>query len=284
MRILLYLGFICSFILFISSSNGRAANGSGNTGAPGDETAGAIPVTCKFCHTPSNIVTNTLIQVLNSDNDEVTSYEPGEDYTVKVTINTVSGTPQRYGFQMIGLKDDGNSDLKGFSDPSSNTKLQNISFTNRTYAEHKNPGTLNTFEVKWTAPVAGTGSVSFYAAGNGVNNNGSTNGDGASETKLTLAESVVSSSQAEQLLAQKIQIYPNPVTNGRVFFKWAQEIEISRYTLINSEGRIIHSAELSQDVHESYIDVSNQSPGLYYLNVESKQNHIRPVVKTILIH
>lgn len=284
MRILLYLGFICSFILLISSSNGRAVNGSGNTGAPGDETAGAVPVTCKFCHTPSNIVTNTLIQVLNSNNEEVTSYEPGEDYTVKVTINTVSGTPQRYGFQMIGLKDEGNTDLKGFSDPSSNTKLQNISFTNRTYAEHKNPGTLNTFEVKWTAPVAGTGNVSFYAAGNGVNNNGSTSGDGASETKLTLAEAVISSSNAEQLIAQKIQIYPNPVSNGRVFFKWTEDIEISAYTLINSDGKIIHSAVLKEGAQDSSIDVSNQSPGVYFLKLETKHSQTKSLVKTILIH
>src|SRR5690606_21962296 len=135
----------------------------------------------------------------------------------------------RYGFQLIGLKDDGDTDLKGFSEPSSNTKLQNLSFRNRIYAEHKNPGPLNTFEVKWTAPETGTGNVSFYAAGNGVNNNGSTSGDGASDTKLTLSETVISSSSSEELLSQKVRIFPNPITQGKVFLQWTEDIEIIKF-------------------------------------------------------
>lgn len=282
MRILLYLGFICSFILFISSSNGRAANGSGNTGAPGDQMNGSAAITCKFCHTGNSIVTNTSIHILDADSAQVNSYIPGDDYTIRVSVNATTGAPKGYGFQLIGLKDSDSLDVKGFSSPSINTKLVTTSFNNRTYAEHKKADSLNTFEVKWKAPVEGTGNISFYAAGNGVNNNGSSDGDGASNTKLTISEAVISSSNSEEFFAQKVKIYPNPITHGKLFLQWTEDIEISNYTLISAKGKIIRQAEL-KDIQMSTIDVSDQTPGIYFLKLESKQSNLHPIVKTIMI-
>ncbi|MBK7425795.1 MAG: T9SS type A sorting domain-containing protein [Saprospiraceae bacterium] len=283
MRILLYLGFICAFILFISSSNGRAANGSGNTGAPGDEMVGSTSITCKFCHTGNSIVTNTSILILDADSVQVNSYVPGADYTIRVSVNTSTGSPKGYGFQLIGIKDADSLDVKGFSSPSINTKLATTSFNNRTYAEHKRADSLNTFEVKWKAPAQGTGNVSFYAAGNGVNKNSSSDGDGASNTKMTLSEAVVLSSNSKEHFSQKVQIFPNPITEGKVFIQWAEDIEIDNYTLINAKGRIIQSGEL-EDLQKSTIDVSNQTPGIYFLKLETKQSNSNPIVKTIMIH
>ncbi len=282
MRILLYLGFICSFILFISSSNGRAANGSGNTGAPGDESVGQTSITCKFCHTGNAIVTNTSILILDKDSVQVNSYVPGADYTVRVSVNASTGSPKGYGFQLIGIKDSDSLDVKGFSSPSSNAKLATTSFNNRTYAEHKRADSLNTFEVQWKAPAQGTGSISFYAAGNGVNKNSSSDGDGASNTKLTISEAVISSSNSAELLAQKVQIFPNPITEGRVFIQWTEDISIVKFTLIDSEGRIVRSGEVS-DAQNTSFDVSGQTPGVYFLSLETKQAQSVPLVKTILI-
>jgi hypothetical protein len=282
MRILLYLGFVLAFILFISSSNGRATNGSGNTGAPGDEMVGSTSITCKFCHTGNSIVTNTSILILDADSAQVNTYVPGADYTIRVSVNASTGTPKGYGFQLIGIKDADSLDVKGFSSPSINTKLATTSFNNRTYAEHKKADSLNTFEVKWKAPVEGTGTVSFYAAGNAVNKNSSSDGDGASNTKLTISESVILSADSKDLLSQKIQVFPNPITAGKVFLQWTEDIEPGKYTLINAVGKIIRTGELGEN-QRSTIDVSDQTPGIYFLKLDTKQSKSNPIVKTIMI-
>lgn len=181
----LYLAF-CLFTIYIfttASSGGRASvANSDNTGSP------TSSVTCSNCHSGGAYGTVTLnIQVFQlGTTNAVTQYVPGTAYDMRVTVNNTNGTPLRYGFQLTAFTFPGNSPVGGYSNLSSNVKTATLS-NGRTYLEHNNPSTTNTFNFRWTAPSAGTGSVRFYTAGIAANNFGSS-GDNGGSSNFTIAE------------------------------------------------------------------------------------------------
>ncbi|MBK7880030.1 MAG: T9SS type A sorting domain-containing protein [Saprospiraceae bacterium] len=203
----LYIVFILTFIGLITMSNkgGRAGSqGIGSTGAPKENTV------CKSCHNGPIDVSLKLQVFFNGDT--VASYKPGEKYLVKVTVNHIGGnTPKGYGFQMLVLNAslgiDG-PDLKNLSPATKNVKIS-TALNNRLYAEHNNRSDVNIFEINWTAPTAGSGPVSFYAAGNGVNADNDLSGDGSAKVNLQLNEEVSSSTKYLNA-GNSISFYPNP--------------------------------------------------------------------------
>ncbi|MBK7409595.1 MAG: hypothetical protein IPL49_04225 [Saprospirales bacterium] len=177
---------LLSGFLLINNSNGRATVANeGNTGAPGDVAIDGR--TCQNCHNSASIQVTLDIDVTDLDENPVSTYIPNNTYLVHVTVNPVVGTPSRYGFQLVSEIDSNNESTKSFSNPSSNAKLVNTS-NGRQYAEHKVPSDTNVFIVQWTAPELGTGDVTFYSGGNGVNFNEESSGDGAAVASFTLAE------------------------------------------------------------------------------------------------
>ena len=187
---LLCLAFI-GYVFLTSSSNGRAtAANSGNTGAPLETQ------TCGNCHSGGAYGPVTIsIQVFTlGTTNPVTSYVPGQDYDLRVTVNKNAGTPAGYGFQLTCLTVANNSPVAGYSNLATNVKQKLVTtgtFTGRTYTEHNGVGTNNIFNMRWTAPAAGTGSVRFYSAGNAVNGTGSTGGDNGGSSNLTLTEAAI---------------------------------------------------------------------------------------------
>lgn len=211
---LLYTFFALCLGAFVlsSSSGGRAAAASpeGNTGAPGDP--GFSGRTCVTCHGGNGSIQVSIdLQVKNLTGAPVTGYIPGETYQVEVTINPAVGNPFAYGFQLVCEVDEDNSSTNSWSNPSSNANI--VTLQGRDYAEHFQPSVTNQFSVEWTAPEAGTGDVTFYAGGNGVNLNGLTSGDGAAITSLSLTESPASSLQ-QVTRAPRLLAYPNPATSS----------------------------------------------------------------------
>jgi hypothetical protein len=181
---------ISLFFLFSSNSNGRATqSNTGNTGAPG-ETA-----TCSSCHSGGayGTVTVTIQMFLDGTNTAVTSYNPGQTYDMRVTVTPSTGSPLGYGFQMTCLTSPSNTPLGGYSALASNVKQKLVTtgtYMGRTYVEHNGVGTNNQFNLSWTAPTAGTGTVKFYAAGNCVNLSNSTSGDKVGNSSITITENV----------------------------------------------------------------------------------------------
>lgn len=263
-------------VVFMGNKNGRASTppGSGNTGAPGDESLpNGTPIVCNSCHTPSNpnpISSTTTIAVLDSAGNAVTQYLPGRQYTARVTINTESGNPARWGFQMIALKDAGNTDLDGFSDVNPNNyKIATVNSTGRTYAEHDNSSTSNVFNVRWTAPAAGTGSVTFYAAGNAVNNNGLNTGDGPSFSNLKLTEGSVSSTQNPDAGRIGLRIWPNPITDAANLSAALPRAGDYRLAVYDLSGRMVWESNRILPAGETRLDIpaANWAPGVYFIGL-----------------
>ncbi len=214
---IIYTTFFLLLVACVAMSNkpGRAKNQQkGSTGAPGDNDIVSGQVrTCQGCHAGSATIQVTLKVDILDGTTIVTKYTPDKAYTARVTVVTAAGSPAGFGFQMIALKDAGNVEHKGFSAPATNVQLITLAGTaGRTYAEHKGPSATNTFDMTWTAPASGSGSVTFYASGNGVNNNNASGGDAAAKTTLAITEA---SSATDDFSGEKlgIELSQNPVSN-----------------------------------------------------------------------
>jgi hypothetical protein len=271
LRLIIFLGFgIFSTLVLLGNKNGRASQSqAGNTGAPGDETQGGQPKTCIACHNQSTILASVAVTVLDSAQNSVTQYIPGKLYTARVTITASGNNLNGYGFQMIGLRDSNNSDLDGFTDVNPNNyKIASIP-GGRTYAEHNNISATNTFDVRWTAPPTGTGSVTLYAAGNGVNATGTSSGDGSGFGSLKLTEL---SSAAEDLSTRlpKLTAIPNPVQTETILnlaYLEAGEYAIAAFDI--SGKRVWFSQQfLPEGAAALPLSTRDWQPGLYFIRLE----------------
>ncbi|MDX1912459.1 MAG: choice-of-anchor V domain-containing protein [Saprospiraceae bacterium] len=270
-QILILLFGTFTLLVMLGNKNGRASQAQrGNTGAPGDETQGGQLITCQNCHNQGPIVASTAISVIDSNGNAVSQYIPGYKYTARVTITASGPMLMGYGFQMIALRDNGNTDLDGFTDTNPNNyKIATIP-GGRTYAEHDNISSSNTFNVIWTAPVSGTGSVTFYAAGNGVNGNGTSSGDGAGKASLQLSE--VTSAAPE--LAEKqpaLRISPNPVSTDALMTLENAPAGEYRLRAFNAAGEVVweNVQILSADTKTQVLPAQNWAPGVYFVQMES---------------
>ncbi len=263
--------FVGGSILLTSSSNGRAfAANDGNTGAPGEGQ------TCRSCH-GGGFGTTVSITLKDSTGFPVSDYVPGKVYDVDVSINT-TGTAQRYGFQMVTLT--GNSiPYNAWSQPSANTRI--ASAGQRDYAEHRGKSMTNSFSTKWTAPVAGTGDIVFYAGGAAVNNDGSTSGDGGNTTSLTISEDV-STSVTEFSIADKLVLYPNPAEEKLFIQNSNSESLIGMIRIIDLSGKLIEEQSLTVDTNDqNTVNLTNLTPGVYMLQIIT--NNQGSITKRIVV-
>ncbi len=147
-------------------------SGGPGTGGLGDRTGSPLSsATCAQCHSGGSFNATLGVQVLDGSTP-VSSYTAGDTYTV---VYTVSGSSNGFGFQG-GVLTSTNAAGGTFSSPSSNAQLVTIS--GRPYFEHDGgPSNTGVFQASWTAPIANTGTVSFYGVGLAVNQNGGTSGD-----------------------------------------------------------------------------------------------------------
>jgi len=157
--------------------------GSDKTGSPLSSN------TCTQCHGSSNPNTTVSIEVLNSSNTAVTEYTPGEQYTIQLIVSNASLSS--YGMQMVTLNS-GNTQAGSLTTPSPNTQITNLSGVQ--YLEHNSAGSSTgslLYSAIWTAPTAGSGTLTFYGVGIAVNGNGSTSGDQTSSpVSLQLTETI----------------------------------------------------------------------------------------------
>ncbi|MEO7175675.1 MAG: choice-of-anchor V domain-containing protein [Saprospiraceae bacterium] len=275
---LLYFSFalLLGAVLFQSSSLGRAKDaGEGNTGAPGDDKD-----VCQSCHNSNSIQTTATLTLRDTFGNVVTAYAPTQIYDLTVTINTAKGNPLAWGFQCVTLKDAGNLPYNAWSKPGNNVQLTSLN-TGRQYAEHIGPGNSNEFTVQWTAPEVGTGSITFYAGGNGVNLDMHNTGDGGTKTKITVTEGAVLGSK-ELHSNLSFDAFPNPVISStQLIFPEATKANGS-LQILNMNGQIIASngQTIVAGTKEFTLDMSQFCTGLYLIRYQSESgNFTKRVVR-----
>ena len=265
-NILLFSSCLLTFLLLVnfSAGPGVVANRALTT-APGETGSFCAQA---GCHGSGAFNQTTIITVKDSQGQVIDSYEPGEDYEVTVEINAGSGDPAAYGFQMVALIDADDTGTNSWSDIP-NTVHQ-VSLLSRDYVEHDGPNTTgNTFTLDWTAPEVGAGSVTFYAAGNAVNLNGSSSGDDADTTRLTLTELISSSVDDLNLSQVIVNVFPNPVTDVlNLSFEKEFEGKISASNLVGQKV-----LDYSFKGTNTSLNLTGLTQGLYLLRLHDQKNH-----------
>ena len=164
--------------LFLANSSGPGSVGTGaRTGAPGEGI-------CSNCHGGSGgtFSPSINIQVLDGAT-AVSTYQAGRSYTLRVQISSANSTC--FGAQATVLNSS-NSNTGSLSSPGSGVRVLTIG--SRTYIEHTQRSSSGVFTATWTAPAAGTGTVTVYAAGIACNNSSGSSGDNTISGTLSLSE------------------------------------------------------------------------------------------------
>jgi hypothetical protein len=247
-------------ILFVANSGGPgAATGRDRTGSPlasGD---------CSNCHIGGDYGAEISARLL-SDTTEVQEYIPGQTYTFQVKISTTSPA-ERYGFQAVALLGGSNENAGMFDNLPSGTQITTLN--GRDYFEHANKLQVDSFEVEWTAPEAGSGTVQFYAAGNAVNNASGSGGDDPDvlDLPLTITEGIASSVSSVWSLKLDWQIFPNPAKEEI----WIQINEPVRSDLqarlLDARGIILQQETINSFSSQNFFSVKELPAGMYYLQL-----------------
>jgi len=227
-----------------SSSNGAGASQSADrTGSP------VSSGTCANCHSGGSSVPGLSVQLLDNGNP-VTSYQPGKDYTLKVTV---SGSEyQRFGFQSVAL-DAADEQAGSLTAVSTGTRV--LTLAGRQYGEHTNPVAGGVFEMTWKAPASGKGAVKVFTAGLGAKNPSSSDGDRTSTNVLTLTEAV--GNKVADAGIHTLQVYPNPAENMLYF----GTERLQNIVVLSADGRVV----MEQTAPTDRMVVQSLPAGLYLL-------------------
>ena len=240
------------------NSGGTAFNGTGGrTGAPGDFGL------CSDCHSGGAFSPTVSLAVRNSLNNIVTSYNPGEVYNLTFTVSASSS-----GFGMQATSLNSTYAARGtFSAPSSNARIS--SFSGRSYLEQNATSATGVFTSQWTAPVTGTGTITFYFAGLAVNGTGGTAGDNTtSGTSLQLTESILSTS-ADFAFSKAIQLKQNPVKD-MLSIDISENYEKLNLEIFDSSGKKVYQKSYS-NINKISENLNIES-GIYFLKLNNEFN------------
>jgi len=199
---------ICLFSItvFTYSSSPPAAN----AGDPGNGN-------CTSCHGGSAITSGTAWSSIALTGLPNNGYVPGTTYTL--TINGNSAATSKNGFQLTSLNSSNAS--AGTISAGTGTGLQTSS--GRTYLS-QNGSTSGSWSFNWTAPLSGTGTVTFYSAFNGSNSNSNTTGDNIylktfsiSQASTNIPTAVITPSSTTVCLGDTLYLAGSGINNPTTF-------------------------------------------------------------------
>lgn len=301
-KILLFTSVVLISSYVLSSYNrGAASNGYDCTGAESSLTgtyANFTGCTNGGCHgntTPTTTVGITI--TLDSAGYPTTHYKGGMTYYVKLTGTNGTGTSlPAYGFQLTAIK--------GTSRATTSTGIQGGTFASTglpASTQLTAPGTYTCLSIleqstrisvsgttftdsfSWTAPIAGTGVVSFWSAVNFVNGNGSADRTDQWDTaKININEWATSAGVATIIENTEVVAYPNPVSNMlNMQINGAEGIY--NVTVYDLAGRAIMNENITAtgNNYTTSINTTNWATGMYQINVSKDGNIVKmiPVVK-----
>lgn len=181
---LLTLGVIMATVLLVFSSSYLVSSPDGApSGVSNDPSSGSA--NCTNCHSGTATIPATTVANITT-NIPAAGYTPGVTYTITATVNYAGRT--RFGFQ-VSPQNAAGTKLGTLINTGNQTKLVGSGkYVTQTQAGNSGTGT-KTWTFNWVAPVAGTGTVTFYGSLMAANNNGGTSGDATYKVQTSVTES-----------------------------------------------------------------------------------------------
>lgn len=236
----------------LTNSGGAPA---GRTGAPGESTCATVG-----CH-------NSFGLNSGSGAVEITApatYTSGEVVEIKVKVAEEGAA--RFGFE-VTAKDAAGNDAGTFM---LNAEVRRAS-NQPGYITH-NPAVRVADEkewtIEWTAPDVSTGDITFYAAGNAANGNGSTSGDHIYTTAVTMAPAsgVATEDEMVQSSFALDAAYPNPFLTSTTIPFALREASVVSLTVYDMNGKVVQERDLGLRVagnHEVALEANSLAAGVY---------------------
>ncbi len=286
-------GFIFTVIFclaFIGNDNHVQKSDGGppyNTKAPGEKTCSGTEG-ANSCHSggiPDNSGPGTPSILFSGG----TTYVPGQTYTI--TPGIAHPTLNRFGFQIVSLKDSDNL-YTGTIIPidTNKTRVQQPtwgSYQDRIYIMHRSAGSypttpnLGQWSYKWVAPPYNQGKISFYACFLAANNdNQNDGGDQTYYKKITINPSAIGIDAVNESNIG-CSVYPNPASElltVELSDLKEKDLEIS---ILNMQGKLVKMKKMSGN--KETIDVGRLEKGLYSV-VISKGSHTILSIKKVVIN
>jgi hypothetical protein len=288
-----------SFAIFTSESEGPGNFQYDCSGADANSGSGnptGCSATGSACHGSVGASTPGITLVLELDSAGVVSssttsgtghYKPGYTYTVKITgtNNTTTTNLSKWGFQVAATKgataatapvNAGTFQSTGL--PAGVQYLAAPGTSSTFYAnvmEHDvrlsptsgtgGAGTIYSTSFTWTAPAAGTGTVSLFGALNAVNNNGGADAGDLWNTAHLVLNEQSSTSVANVLDNITVIAFPNPfVGNLQLHMENAAEGTYG-VQVFGLNGKMVSNEQInvSSRVSTTPINTAAWAPGLY---------------------
>ena len=284
-RTFIYLIALCLVSFIISSySHGAASNGYDCTGA---ETGLGNPAGCS-CHNAGTTTTVTI--ELDSAGTPTTHYKGGKTYTVKITgKNTSTTSLPKFGFQLGVIK--GSAAVTtpvnagsftapyptgtSYNAPSSGNYV--VGLVEQTSAQTATTGSggsgttyVETFN--WTAPVAGTGTISFWGVVNAVNGDGGTSGDKYNLNHVIINEWPLGTGIAgiETASDFNFTLFPNPTTD-KIYLRYNLEksshVSLTLYDIAGKFVMELQNGTINAGEQQIDANVSSLQKGIYIVTL-----------------
>ncbi len=240
-----------------------------SSGAPDRRTGGPGDSNCTVgCH-------NSF--ALNSGSGSVSisgpaNYEAGQavDLTVRVALTGA----RRFGFEIMA-KDDSNAHVGTWelTDQNSGFASGNVNYV--THGPAPFVSDENTWTVRWNAPAVLVGDVTFYAAGNAANGDGSNQGDRIYTTSLTLAPNTATFVEADEIPVrfEVLGVFPNPWVERTTISYTLSEVSSVSLELYDAGGRRVmyrNIGVLSAGEHMERLSADGLRTGVYFYRLATR--------------
>lgn len=261
-----FLVLIASIFLTVDFEHGHHSLYAFSGGSPGAKTNSPGDVNnCTQCHTgslnPGNATTTITSTGLSS------GYVPGQTYTINAAITGTSSS--KIGFEVTPERDANNSKAGTIiitDAPRTKTANAGNSITHNASAGTAAVSGSNAWSFDWTAPVAGTGDVTFYGAFNATNGNIATSGDEIYTATFNVSEATTTNLD-ELAIEAKAILYPNPAINS---FGISSSTKIESVQIIDMNGKVI----ITEFNNFNHININKLSPAIYFVKIATNNSEL----------
>ena len=225
-----------------------------HSGSPGGKTSSPIDkANCTQCHQGN---ATTSVDWITTNIPE-TGWQAGETYTL--TATAVNADAKKIGFELTAENNSAKAGTFIITD-SDRTQLNN----NNTSVTHTVSGNSpsngqNQWQVNWTAPSTDDGDITFYAAFNCANGDGTNSGDHIFLSQLKVSEQTSTSVNLTNILS--LTVYPNPASNV-IYIE--SPVYIQAANLFNTNGQKVKSF-YNLEAGRSELNVQDLNKGMYII-------------------